>query len=130
MHDDCGLIRTFPSHTRELLNVLPQVHPEELGQVLWRDLWLDQSCQFPCEVSVVTRAPEEGRVHECSEDTDSRRRQAPLRSWRHSPGVRTAQGMTSLRGIITVQCKHNNITSIRLLQCGPQTPPDQEIVQN
>ena len=74
MDHNCGLIQPFTSYLRQLLDVISQVHPEKFWEVVRIDGMLYQGSQLSGHHVLVARAPEEGRVHESSHDTDSWRR--------------------------------------------------------
>ena len=84
MYYDCRFIQPFTSHTTQVRNILLQMPPEKLREVVGVDVRLDQCSQVPNSTVVVARAPEEGGMHQCSHDTDSWRREASLVSGKAS----------------------------------------------
>ena len=98
-----GFFIAFANSSSEQLNVFVQVPPEKLWQCLnWymRLYKLDNAADI---LVIVTTCPEEGRVHQSSQDTDSRRRESSFGSRYVSTTICITKVMASLCSIMAIK---------------------------
>ena len=79
-----------------------EVHPEVLWKVPEVDKGLHQCGQIMNQVLLVTRAPDEGCVHESPHDANSWGGKVPFRSGNACPQLCPSQCMSSLSSIVSI----------------------------
>ena len=95
------------------LNIFVKVSPEKLWQALDWHVGLHKLNNVSNSLIIITAGPEEGRVHESSQHTDGWRREASLWDRNCCAAIWITKIMTSLSGVIAIQCRKVTYNSVR-----------------